>query len=312
MRASEETELTVFRNVQSGREAMRQQAQRSTGSSTFMSKLGCNARTTAATSESYLNFMQSRLDGALVLKSSSEEDKYVYLLRRVGEYAPATPRLLLTPFLGHLKRLLLVYGGGVFTREYETRIARLLCFVCKATHRPFFLRTLIYDLIMLHASFSSSTSSSSRIMHFSSLVLLCVRIWPDLLNWPFVFNRRRRRRRGRRNELDEVDEEEEEEEDDEHYDDGEMNYGYEEMMEESDSFEMAIKKNPVLCVVVFIVKRAVAAAAADSASSRLDMPAYHNYVTFSFLPHFLNSVYFLKIPYTVRVITLSHTSDDVI
>lgn len=38
------------------------------------------------TNDSYLNYLQSKLDQLMIVKITSEEEKYVYLIRKLAEY----------------------------------------------------------------------------------------------------------------------------------------------------------------------------------------------------------------------------------
>ncbi len=159
----------------------------------------------STSSDSYLNYMQNKLDEGLAIKSTNEEEKYVYLLKRMSEFLDTEQ--LLNECLNGLKIMLLC---GDFNEWFQMRMARMICFVCRATMNHAFMRCFVYDLLMLNFTVSN------LIFDVVTLVVLFVRIWPELLNWPSytLFN-------------------------------------------ETDSFETTIKKNPVLCVVLFIVKNAI-------------------------------------------------------
>jgi hypothetical protein len=228
LRQQEETELGLFKNVHFARNTNKQQSAVNSNSQ-FASKFGKQSSTS---SESYMNYLQNKLDEGLAIKSTNEEEKYVYLLKRMSEFLNTD--LLLNEFLNCLKVMLLC---GDFNDWYQMRMARMICFVCKATLNQAFLRCFIYDMLMLH--FSTATLKFGS---FHSLIVLFVRIWPELLNWPSnaLFN-------------------------------------------EADSFEATIKKNPVLCVVIFIVKKAIdeSRVGGQEAVSRTvyDLQAYHIYVS---------------------------------
>ena len=122
----------------------------------------------------------------------------------------------------------------------------MICFICKATKNHQFLKSLIYDMLIINF-----TSMSIR-YPFQSFVILFVRIWPEFLNWP--------------------------------------SYSFDVScsFDEVDSFEVAIKKNPILCVIIFIVKRAITESKQDkkdelSQKSYDSIISYFNYVILCYL-----------------------------
>lgn len=51
-----------------------------------------------------------------------------------------------------------------------------MCFLCKSNKRYDFLRSFVYDLIVM--------GKHTMPLLFQNLVLQCVRIWPEPFNWP--------------------------------------------------------------------------------------------------------------------------------
>jgi hypothetical protein len=116
---------------------------------------------------------------------------------------------------------------------------RMICFVCKTTKNHKFLRCLIYDLVYL-----SHTRPQNK-YDFEAFITTSVRIWPEFLNWPsFTF-------------CDSV-----------------SNVSFSSYLNDNESFEVTIKKNPVLCVIIFLVKHSLK----ERLKQNPDLLAYHYYV----------------------------------
>ena len=105
LKQADEAELLLFKQVQGLKNNVKhqaiQQANTSPGLLNFSNKFGNRANT----SESYLNFMQNKLDTGLNIKITNEEDKYVYLIKKLREYAKFEN--VVEEFLNCLKIMLL-------------------------------------------------------------------------------------------------------------------------------------------------------------------------------------------------------------
>lgn len=94
------------------------------------------------TSNMHLAYKQNKVDKVLGVKTSNEEEKYVYLIKKLVE--KPNFRCVLDEFLAKLKVMIL---SADFTDHYNYRIGRMICFLCKETENFQFLRCFIYDLV---------------------------------------------------------------------------------------------------------------------------------------------------------------------
>lgn len=162
--------------------------------------------TSSTPSESYFNYLQARLHDSLIRRITYEEEKYIYLIKKLKEY-PSFDRIV-DQFLNELKLIILT---NQFNDDYNARFGRMICFICREIKHSSFMRCLIFDLIMAHFTLNSS-------IDYSNMIVLFVRIWPEAFIWPYSVLS---------------------------YDDAEENY------------EDMIKKNPVLYVVIYLVKNSI-------------------------------------------------------
>ncbi|CAF0824915.1 unnamed protein product [Brachionus calyciflorus] len=124
-----------------------------------------------STQSSYTNYLQSKLNDTMVVKITNEEEKYVYILRKLMDYP--TLEKVQEEFLNYLRVMIL---NNEFNETFKMRMGRMLCFVCKSKKNTDYLKCFIYDLIVSHESTMPLT--------FQNLILLFARIWPESLTWP--------------------------------------------------------------------------------------------------------------------------------
>ena len=120
----------------------------------------------------YMNYKVSRLFGNLKVKITNEEEKYVYLLRKLHDY-PRLNEFFPSLVLERLRTALL---SSDFNDAYNYRLARLICFICREHKNYEFINGLILDLIAL--------KDSALTDYFHEIVLLFIRIWSEVLNYP--------------------------------------------------------------------------------------------------------------------------------
>ncbi|RMZ94931.1 hypothetical protein BpHYR1_043558, partial [Brachionus plicatilis] len=120
---------------------------------------------------SYTSYLQSRLNDAMMAKITKEEEKYVYILRKLTEYP--TLEAVQLEFLNCLKVLVL---SNEFQNTFKMKMGRMLCFLCKSSKNYDYLKCFMCDLI--------TSRETSMPMHFQNLILWFARIWPECLTWP--------------------------------------------------------------------------------------------------------------------------------
>ena len=98
------------------------------------------------TSHTHMSYKQNKVDKCLIVAASMEEEKYVYLLKKLSESSNTVFKEVIIEFVGHLK---LILFSGDFTDHYNYRLARMICFVCKQMENFEYLRCLVYDLIAI-------------------------------------------------------------------------------------------------------------------------------------------------------------------
>ncbi len=98
------------------------------------------------TSHMHMSYKQNKVDKCLNVTPSMEEEKYVYLIKKLMEISQSDSQLKQTmfEFVSHLKVMMF---SGDFIDHYNYRIARMICFMCKSTENFEYLRCLVWDLI---------------------------------------------------------------------------------------------------------------------------------------------------------------------
>ncbi len=188
LKHQEEAELQLFKNVNHMKKSNDQPVA---------------GRNKAQTTESYLNYMKNKLENGLVIKKSLEEEKYIFLVKRLGEFAPEHFQHLLDEFLYAFKMMLL---SDHFNEFFNVRMTRMISFLCRENSKNEFMNTLVFDLL--------ATQQYTMPDGCHAIVVLMARCWPEFFMWPASLDRQ----------LD-------------------------------DDFELVSKKNPILNVVIYIVKK---------------------------------------------------------
>jgi hypothetical protein len=86
LKQCEEEELETFKRVQFLRNSLTKNSPNTSVRSLNLSTNSSGFGQRANTSESFLNFQQNKLDNHLVIKITNEEEKYVYLLKKLRDY----------------------------------------------------------------------------------------------------------------------------------------------------------------------------------------------------------------------------------